>query len=142
MMKQWFKVMFALLAGAWFVGAGAAEPVKVVYHLNQGIDQAVAGMRNIGNHLDADPTARIVVVTHSSGIDFLLEGAKDKNGNPFDAMVQTLKARNVEFRVCRNTLTGRKLPDSVVIPDASIVPSGVAEVARLQAQERYAYLRP
>ena len=75
MMRQWVKLMFALLAGAWFVGAGAAEPVKVVYHLNQGIDQAVAGMRNIRNHLDADPTAKIVVVTHASGIDFLLEGA-------------------------------------------------------------------
>jgi len=29
-----------------------------------------------------------------------------------------------------------------VISDAKIVPSGVAEVARLQALEHYAYLRP
>lgn len=141
-MKHLFRVMIALMAGAWFAAAGANEPVKVVYHINEGNEQASNGLRNIRNHLDADPTAKIVVVTHSKGIDFLLEGAKDANGNPYDAMVQTLKARNVEFRVCRNTLTGRKLPDTVVIPDASIVPSGVAEVARLQAKERFVYLRP
>jgi intracellular sulfur oxidation DsrE/DsrF family protein len=29
-----------------------------------------------------------------------------------------------------------------VVPDAKIVPSGVAEVARLQSREHYAYLKP
>ena len=45
-------------------------------------------IRNIRNHLDADPKAKIVVVTHAPGIDFLLRDAKDKNGNPFDVAVQ------------------------------------------------------
>ena len=39
-------------------------------------------MRNINNHINAAPDAKIVVVTHSKGIDFLLSGAADKNGNP------------------------------------------------------------
>lgn len=122
--------------------AQAGDPVKVVYHVNQGVDVARAALRNIANHLGADPTARIVVVTHGPGIDFLLDGAKDRNGNPFDATVQELKAKAVEFRVCRNTLQGRGLADSAVIPEASVVPSGVAEVARLQAKEGFVYLRP
>lgn len=141
-MRHWGKVVFALLAGAWVSVAAAADGIKVVYHINAGIEQAVNGLRNIRNHLDADPTAKIVVVTHSAGIDFLLDGAKDKNGNPFDAIVQGLKAKNVEFRVCRKTLESRKMSESLVIPEASIVPSGVAEVARLQAKEGFVYLRP
>jgi len=69
-------------------GAAANTPVKVVYHVNQGNAQALDALRNIRNHLSADPTAKIVVVTHSGGINFLLDGAKDSNGAPFDATVR------------------------------------------------------
>jgi len=120
----------------------AVEPVKVVYHINEGLEQAGNGLRNIRNHLSADPTAKIVVVTHFRGIDFLLEGAKDKNGNPYDAAVDDLSMKGVEFRVCEFTLKGRNIDRSKVHPEAKIVPSGVAEVGRLQAKEGYAYLKP
>jgi intracellular sulfur oxidation DsrE/DsrF family protein len=40
-------------------------------------------MNNIRNHPDADPTAKIVVVAHGPGIEFLLEGAKDTKGQPY-----------------------------------------------------------
>jgi intracellular sulfur oxidation DsrE/DsrF family protein len=115
---------------------------KVVYHVNEGVDKAVPVLRNVRNHLDAEPKAKIVVVTHGPGIDFLLEGAKDKNGNPFDATVDTLQAQGVEFRVCNNTLVTRKIDPKMVIPQATIVPSGVAEIGRLQATEGYVYLKP
>jgi len=82
------------------------------------------------------------VVTHGAGIDFLLEDAKDKNGNPYDAVVQELANRKVQFRICNNTLEGRKIDRKRVLPEATVVPSGVAEVARLQAQEGYAYIKP
>jgi len=121
----------------------AAEPTsKVVYHVNEGVEHAPQVLRNIANHLDAEPGARIVVVTHGPGIDFLLEGAHDKNGNPFDATVDTLQARGVDFRVCNNTLTARHIDPKKVIPEATIVPSGVAEIGRLEAKEGYVYLKP
>ena len=120
----------------------ASSPVKAVYHLTNGLEEAQRALGNVRNHLSADPTARIVVVTNGNGIEFLLEGAKDRNGNPFDISVQELKTRGIEFRVCNNTLTGRKIDRSKVIPEASIVPSGVAEAARLQAREGFVYLRP
>ncbi len=142
MKKIFFVSLLGLFLSAWAAIASADGEVKAVYHLNEGIEQAVGALRNARNHLDADPTAKIVFVAHGKGIDFLLDGAKDKNGNPFDATVQTLKQRNVEFRVCRNTLTTRKIDPSSVIPDATIVPSGVAEIARLQAKEGFVYLRP
>ncbi len=119
----------------------APDAIKVVYHVNDS-DNAMAALRNIKNELNAEPNTHIVVVTHSKGIDFLLKDAQDKNGNPYEPIVQGLKDSGVEFRVCNNTLKGRKLDASAVIPEASIVPSGVAEIARLQAKEGYVYLKP
>ena len=125
--------------------APAVAPVviqeKVVYHVNDS-ENATAALRNAQNHLSASPDAKIVVVTHSKGIDFLLNGAVDKNGNPYEPMVQGLKQKGVEFRVCNNTLVSRKIDPATVIPEASIVPSGVAEIGRLQSKEGYVYLKP
>jgi len=129
----------AAFAASTSVSDDAEE--KVVYHVNDS-ENANAAMRNIGNHLNASPKAKIVVVTHSKGIDFLLADAKDKNGNPYEPAVQRLKAKGVDFRVCNNTLVSRKIDASTVISEASIVPSGVAEIGRLQAKEGFVYLKP
>lgn len=122
-------------------GPSASAEEKVVYHVNDS-DNATAAMRNVKNHLNAAPDAKIVIVTHSKGIDFLLQGAADKNGNPYEPMVQGLKAKGVDFRVCNNTLVSRKIDPKTVLPEASIVPSGVAEIGRMQAKEGYVYLKP
>jgi uncharacterized protein len=122
--------------------AAASEPVKAVYHLTMGIEEAQRGMGNIRNHLAADPSAKIIVVGNGNGIEFMLDGAKDRNGNPFDATIQDLKSKGVEFRLCNNTLVTRKIDKSKVIPEVTIVPSGVAEAARLQAREGFVYIRP
>lgn len=129
-------------AGRDDAGTGTSAPVKVVYHVNESNAQALNALRNIRNHLSADPTAKIVVVTHAGGINFLLDGAKDSNGAPFDATVQELKAKGVEFRVCRFTLERNNIDPAKVIPEATLVPSGVAEVSRLQFREGYSYLKP
>jgi intracellular sulfur oxidation DsrE/DsrF family protein len=127
------------LAEAAAPSASAEE--KVVYHVNDS-DNATAAMRNVKNHLNAAPDAKIVIVTHSKGIDFLLSGAADKNGNPYEPTVQALKAKGVDFRVCNNTLVSRKIDPKTVLPEASIVPSGVAEIGRMQSKEGYVYLKP
>lgn len=138
------RVLLAAICTALGFGALAApgDPVKVVYHVNQSGDQALDALRNIGNHLTADPKAKIVLVAHAGGINFLLEGAKDKNGNPYEVTVQQLVPRGVEFRVCEFTLKRNNIDPKRVIEEAKLVPSGVAEVSRLQIQEAYAYLKP
>ena len=146
-MRKIHKVLIALLlpfgiALTMTAHAAGEKPIKVVYHLTEGIDQAAHAMGNIRNHLNADPTVKIVVVGNGPGIDFMLDGAKDKNGNPFDATIQDLVSKGVEFRVCGNTLTAGGIAKSRVLPEATIVPAGVAEVARLEAREGYVYLRP
>jgi intracellular sulfur oxidation DsrE/DsrF family protein len=122
--------------------AFAADQVKVVYHLVDGIEQASRAMSNIRNHLRAEPDTKIVVVANNDGIRFLLAGAKERNGKPFDAAVTALAAQGVEFRVCKNTLTAHDVPVSQLLPEVKLVQSGVVEVARLQAKEGFVYLRP
>ncbi|MDO8717489.1 MAG: DsrE family protein [Polaromonas sp.] len=116
--------------------------VKVVYHLSEGVPQASRAIGNIRNHLAADPTTKIVVVSHGAGIDFLLDGATDAKGQSFVGGIGELAGRGVEFRVCNNTLVSRNISKDKVAMEAKIVPSGVAEVARLQAKEGFVYLRP
>ena len=129
-------------AASGFSLAATNEPVKVVYHVVDGIDQATRGMGNIRNHLRESPDTKIVVVAHGEGINFLLEGAQDRNGNPFEAAVAALASQGVEFKVCNNTLTARGIPANKLVLEAKVVPAGVVEVARLQAHEGYVYLRP
>ncbi len=135
------KKLFVLLLGLWVSGLALAQ-IKVVYHLSEGIPQASRAIGNIRNHLNADPTAKIVVVAHGLGIDFLLDGATNQLDQPFAGGVSDWANKGVEFRVCNNTLVSRKIAADKVVMDAKVVPSGVAEVAKLQAKEGYVYLRP
>jgi intracellular sulfur oxidation DsrE/DsrF family protein len=133
---------FASLILALSFGAVHAQDIKVVYHVNTGVETAAGILGNVRNHLSADPGAKIVVVTHGLGIDFLLDGAKDSKGREFSGVVSDLSGKGVQFRVCNNTLISRNIDANKVSMDAKIVPSGVAEVARLQAKEGYVYLKP
>jgi len=141
-------VVSALLAMAGCASTGSGDPKanvapdKVVYHINDSGAQATAALRNIGNHLEVNPKAHIVVVTHAQGVDFLMDGAKDRNGNPYNIRVEELKAQGIKFDVCEITLRNRSLTKKQFIPEATFVPSGVAEITRLQQREGYAYLRP
>ena len=132
----------ALAAASLGAYAAPGDPVKVVYHMNEDVDRAPQALRNVRNHLSVDPKAKIVFVSHAAGIDFLIKDAKDKNGNPFEVTVQDLKSKGVEFRVCEITLKSRNIDKSKLIDEVVYVPSGVAEVSRLQIQEGYAYLKP
>lgn len=146
-MNKWINAIFlafALFGLTAAAQAGSPENAeeKVVYHFNDSAN-ARLGLNNVRNHLEAtEGKVKIVVVTHGPGIDFLLEGAQDKNGNPYDITVEELSDKGVEFRVCNNTLKARKIDPRLVLPNAKIVPSGVAEIGRLQSREGYAYIKP
>lgn len=136
----WLACLLAVAGTAFAASQDGDE--KVVYHIN---DSAVAKMAlgNVKNHLAATQNqTKIVVVAHGFGVDFLLEGAQDKNGNPYNIQIEELLALGVDFRVCNNTLKSRKIDPKTVIQGARIVPSGVAELGKLQAREGYAYIKP
>jgi intracellular sulfur oxidation DsrE/DsrF family protein len=136
--------LLAVLTGLVLLCGAALAQDKVVYHIDNAAAQATKGLRNIRNHLDVAPDTTVVVVTHAEGIDFLMEGARDAKNPDIDygALVSALKARGVRFEICEITLRNRNLKKDQFTMDAEFTPSGVVRVARLQAREGYAYLKP
>lgn len=133
---RWISVTLLLLGCslAW-------SQDRVVYHISDAEGQALAALRNIRNQLDTEPTTKIIVVAHGNGIDFLMEGAKDKNGSLYAGPVSAMKNRGVAFEVCQITLKTRNLKEDQFIPEADFTPSGVVRITKLQNQG-YAYVKP
>ena len=127
---------------------------KVVYHINYyGAKQQTAALRNIQNHINAvgKENLDLKVVLHGNGVALLLEpdgleGTRMKEANATDEMqarISGLKDQGVSFNICANTLKGRKVDtaDLYDFSEGDIVPSGVAELAHMQAQG-YSYIKP
>ncbi len=131
--------LFALLLAATAFTAAAQD--RVIYHIDDAAVQALKGLRNIRNHLDTDPGAKITVVTHANGVDFLMDGAKDASGGAFAGPVAALVARGVKFEVCEITLKNRSLKKEQFLQEAEFTPSGVVRIAKLQIQGA-AYIKP
>ena len=140
------KKLLLMLATLGLIGVTSAVSAQdiVVYHIDNAENQATKGLRNIRNHLDVAPQTKIYVVTHAEGIDFLMEGAKDKKNPNIDyaSLVSALKSRGVTFEVCEITLKNRNIKRDAFIMDAEFTPSGVARVAGLQIKEKAAYIKP
>ena len=119
----------------------ASAQDKVVYHFNDSAVQALAGLRNLRNHLDVDPTAKVTVVAHGAGLDFLMEDAKHASGVAYGPLVSGLKSRGVRFEVCEITLKNRGLKKEQFVQEADFTPSGVVRLTKLQVQG-FAYLKP
>lgn len=134
----------ALLLGSFLLCAAALAQDRVVYHIDNAEAQATKALRNVRNHLDVAPDTQIIVVAHAEGVDFLMEGAKDRKNPDIDygSLVSALKARGVRFEVCELTLRTRDLKKEQFNMDADFTPSGVVRIARLQAREHYAYIKP
>ena len=159
--------IFALFIAIMFVastllasGAASADngygKQKVVYHVNyDNPKKQVGALRNIQNHINAvgKDNLEIRVVLHGNGLAMLLDPdsleklTKFKHANADDKMtakIDGLKAQGVSFNVCANTVRGRKVDlenDLYGVDQKDIVPSGVAELARLQ-QQGFVYIKP
>ena len=134
------KAFLASIALVLFAGAACAQD-KVVYHFDNAAAQGLKGLRNVRNHIDTDPTAKITIVTHAEGVDMLMEGAKAANGTEYAPLVSALKSRGVTFEICEITIKNRGLKKDQFIQEADFTPSGVVRIAKLQLQG-YAYIKP
>lgn len=148
------RILFASIAALLVLVSGVSHSdaadrygkQKVVYHINYpggAEDKAYIGaMRNIQNHINAVGAKNLdlKVVLHGNGIA-LLQDAK-KTG-AVQTHVAKLKSQSVAFNVCANTLTSKKITIDQLyeVFNEDVVPSGVAELARLQ-QQGYTYIKP
>ena len=160
------KKILASIAALIFLGITTITPAtaedkgygkqKVVYHINYDDPKQQAGaLTNIQNHINAvgAENLELKVVLHGNGLALLLEPdalarvPKFKHANATDQMtakIDGLKGQGVAFNVCANTVKGRKVNvknDLYSVDEKDIVPSGVAELAKLQ-QQGYMYIKP
>ena len=133
-----------MLGAANLAIAGDYGKQKVVYHINyDNPKQQKGAMRNIQNHINAVGAENLdlKVVLHGNGVSLLKSANEDMN---VQSTVINLKGQGVSFHVCNNTLNGRKIDyerDLFEVDMSDIVPSGVAELSRLQAMG-YTYIKP
>jgi intracellular sulfur oxidation DsrE/DsrF family protein len=126
--------------------AKAQDKHKVVYHINYaGGDQGKlyeAAMTNVQNHITAVGADKldIKVVMHGLGLDMLMDA---KSNDSIRNKINGLKNQHVAFQVCGIALERRKIDYKNLydVSEGDIVPSGVAEIAKLQHQG-YAYIKP
>lgn len=124
---------------------------KVVFHIsNAGDEKQYLGITaNVLNYIKAlDSTGKkteAVIVMNGDGLG-LLTVAKEQefaSDAKLPSKINELKEKGVKFLVCYNTLVGRKIKfaDLYDAKPEDVIPSGVAEVGRLEAQG-YRLLKP
>lgn len=130
--------------GAAQAGDAAYGKQKVVYHVNYDDPKLQkAALRNIQNHINAvgKENLDLRVVMHGKGYTLL----KTANDNmDMQSKIVNLKKQGVKMQICNNTLRGKKVNyknDLFDVEKADIVPSGVAEIADLQAKG-FSYVKP
>jgi intracellular sulfur oxidation DsrE/DsrF family protein len=119
------------------VPAGYYTDQKVVYHNNGGLPDGASYFKHmlnsINNHLSAVGKAHveIKVVSHGAGVElFKLAKSTPELAQALDK----LRADGVRFLICANTLKTKQLDWHQLygVDEKDIVPSGVAELTRLE----------
>jgi intracellular sulfur oxidation DsrE/DsrF family protein len=144
-MKTIFAALFAiaLLVTGWSITDARAAPAgyyqdqKVVYHNDGGAADNAAYFKriltSIKNHIEAVGIDHIEirVVDHGAGVDLFEMAQMDKL---LADQIDHLRAQGVRFLICANTLKERQINWHTLygVKEDDIVPSGVAELARLQ----------
>jgi uncharacterized protein len=112
------------------------KPLKIVFQLASNDTLVHKGfVKQLVNALIAAPNAKIEVVCHSNGIEFLTSSKTTQVQKIAD-----LKAKGVEFAACENTLRERKIAKTEIVKEAIFVPSGIIEIV-LKQDEGWHYLK-
>jgi len=152
-MRRFVAVSFALLLSVFIAtGARAAVPPgyyadqKVVYHNDAGGPDNATYFRRVLNNLRNHVAAlgkdhiEIRVVDHGDGVIMLSMASTDEK---LAQLIDARKADGVRFLVCQNTLDERHIDWHTLygVSEDDIVPSGVAEIVRLQMMG-FTYVHP
>ena len=110
---------------------------KIVFQFTNANDtmQQKAFTRQLYNLLEHWPDAQIEVVCYNNGIDYLL-GAKTKHSKA----ITELKSKGIHFMACQNTMNLRNIKKEDLIPEAEIVPAGIAEIVEKQ-EKGWSYIK-
>lgn len=112
--------------------------MQTVFHLITGDPDQQQTALTLAENLAEDDSIDvddIVVVLQADGIEPVRAGGSDED------RVRSLQEKGIAFSACGNTLELKGMERSDLVGGVDVVPSGVAELTRLQ-DEGYAYIRP
>ena len=115
------------------------EKYRVVIHLDEsGKARGELVLRNIENLIAdvGENNVEIELVANGEGITALL-----KSPNLHGEQVERFSAKGIRFVACANTLRQMGLTKDALLDLVEIVPAGVGELVKKQAQG-WAYIRP
>lgn len=123
-----FLILFFTLTISTFYAQGKDHKVVFQFTLADSMQQKAFSnqLKNLRKHW---PDAMIEVVAYNQGIDFLMT----KRTRHHD-IISDLKSKGVRFVVCQNTMNQRNIKADELIPEAEIVPAGIAEIVEKQEQ--------
>ena len=123
-----FLILFFTLTISTFYAQGKDHKVVFQFTLADSMQQKAFSnqLKNLRKHW---PDAQIEVVAYNQGIDFLMT----KRTRHHDIIAE-LKSTGVRFVVCQNTMNQRNIKADELIPEAEIVPAGIAEIVEKQEQ--------
>jgi intracellular sulfur oxidation DsrE/DsrF family protein len=111
---------------------------RVLFHLDQGMSSkyklVLANIENL--FADLGEEIEVELVTNAEGIGLLY-----KKPNIFSEIITGLAAKGVRFTACANSLRQQNLTSDFLLDFTEIVPSGVGEIVRRQA-EGWVYIKP
>ena len=136
------------LPGAGGVAAEGSKPHRVAIQVDQN-DEAVMNMalnnaKNILEHYrERNEDAEVEIVTYGPGLNMLRDD-KSPVKDRIKQMLELSFPSKIAFSACNNTKQGMEKREGhpiPIIPQATIVPSGVVRLMELQEQG-WSYLRP
>ena len=140
----------ALLSLAFITGGAATEakPHRIAIQVDQNDPQVMnMALNNAGNVIDyyraRNEDVDIEIVTYGPGLNMLRADT-----SPVQDRIRRLKDQvfpgKIQFSACNNTKQAMEKAEGhaiTVVPEATIVPSGVVRLMELQEQG-WSYLRP
>lgn len=136
-MKNLFLALICLLSVNSFAQKKPKDH-KIVFQFTNANDtlQQKAFVKQLENITAHWPNAKYEVVVYNQGVELVM-----KNNTKYQARLQTLKAKGVNFVVCENTLKNRKISKDA-FPEILVgfVPAGIAEIVEKQ-EEGWSYIR-
>ena len=136
-MKNLFLALICLLSVNSFAQIKPKDH-KIVFQFTNANDtlQQKAFVKQLENITAHWPNAKYEVVVYNQGVDFVM-----KNNTKYQARLQALKSKGVNFVVCENTLKNRKISKDA-FPEVLVgfVPAGIAEIVEKQ-EEGWSYIR-
>lgn len=133
-MKQLF--LFALLLRVFSVAAQNHHRIVIECdaHGTLTYSNILDHAKNLLKAFSPEPT-QVEVVCHGDGINMLLPA-----NSKFFPRMRALQKQGVVFAACANTMRGRHIAVSRLLPGAAVVPSGVAEVVR-EEEAGWSYIK-